>query len=85
MAKSLLKQNRILSDVIEADHQNVQLFVYKQRPFLITFIGLIVVLAKFHEYYFTNSSNWTLGIYFNHYFSLEIWTHMTTMLRVGSL
>ena len=29
------------------------------------------VLATFHEYYFTNSPNWTLRIDFSHKFSLE--------------
>ena len=29
-------------------------------------IFVFVVLAKFHEYYCTNSSNWTLGIFFSH-------------------
>ena len=32
-------------------------------------MGFIGILAKFHE--FTNSSNETLGIHFNHYFSLK--------------
>ena len=31
---------------------------------------LIGVLAKFHGKYFTISSNKTIGIYFNHYFSV---------------
>ena len=34
--------------------------------------GLIGVLAKFQEYYFTNSSNKTIGIDFIHHFSLKI-------------
>ena len=33
-----VKTALLLSNVIDADHQK-QLFVYKQRPFFITFIG----------------------------------------------
>ena len=32
---------------------------------------LICVLAKFHESYFNNSSNWTLGIDFSNKFRLK--------------
>ena len=33
-----VKTSLLLSNVIDADHQK-ELFVYKQRPFLITFMG----------------------------------------------
>ena len=81
-----IKTALLLSNVIVADQQNSYLFTNKDHfssP-LWVFIG---VLAKFHGQYFTNSSNCTLGIYFNHQFRLKKNTYrpMTTMLRVGSL
>ena len=69
MAKSLLKHHcncPSMTIVIDADHQNCCLFINKGN-FFITFICVLLgVLAIFHEYYFTNSSNLTLGIDFNH-------------------
>ena len=58
-----VKITLLLSNVIDADHQNSCLFTNKGH-----FTSpLWVVLAQFHDKYFTNSSNnWTLGIYFNH-------------------
>ena len=61
----------LLSNVIDGDHQNSCLFTNKGHFSLPLYI-LIGVLAKLHEKYFTNSSNWTLGIDFSHYFSLKI-------------
>ena len=34
-----VKTALLLSDVIDADHQNSRLFFYKQRPFFTTFMG----------------------------------------------
>ena len=51
-----VKTALLLYNVIDADHQNSCLFTNKghlSSPLW----GLIGVLAKFHEYYFTNSSN----------------------------
>ena len=56
MAKSLVKTALLLSNVIDADHQNSCLFTNKghfSSPLWI----LIGVLAQFHVKYFTNSSN----------------------------
>ena len=46
----------LLSNVIDADHQNSCLFTNK-GPFVINFKGFNWSLAKFHELYFTNSFN----------------------------
>ena len=64
MAKSLLKHHCYCqNNVIDVDHQNSCLFSEKghfSSPLL------ILILTQFHVKYFTNSSNQTLGIYFNH-------------------
>ena len=70
MAKSLLKQFFLLPNVIDADHLNSCLFTNKGH-FLSPSWVLIGVLAQFHDKYFSNSSNWTPGIHFNHLFSLQ--------------
>ena len=46
----------LLSQVIDADHENTCLFTNKGH-FFITFMGLIGDPAKFHAKYFTNSFN----------------------------
>ena len=46
----------LLSNVIDADHQNSCLFTNKGH-FSLPLWVLIGVLGKFHEYYFTNSCN----------------------------
>ena len=60
-----VKTALLLSNVIGANHQNSCLFTNKCH-FSLPLWVLIGVLAKFCEKYFTNSSNWTLGAYFNH-------------------
>ena len=55
-ADKSVKTALLLSNVIDADHQNSCLFTnigHFPSPFWV----LIGVLAKFHEWYFTNSSN----------------------------
>ena len=47
-----VKTALLLSNVIDADHQNSCLFTKKGR-----FSSPLCVLAKFHEEYFTNSSS----------------------------
>ena len=54
----------LLSNIIDADHQNSCLT--NKGHFSTPLWGLIGVLSKFHEQYFTNSSNEKLGICFNH-------------------
>ena len=57
-----VKTALLLSNVIDADHQNSCLFTNKvnlSSPVLV----LISVLAKLYELYFTNSSNLILGIH----------------------
>ena len=44
-----IKTALLLSNVIDADHQNSCLFTNIYRPFFNTFMGLIGVLAQFHE------------------------------------
>ena len=51
-----VKTALLLSNVIDADHQNRWLFTNKGH-FFITYMVLICVLVKFHKLYFTNSSN----------------------------
>ena len=51
-----VKTALLLSNVIDADHQNSSLFTNKGH-FSSPLWVLIGVLAKFHEQYFTNSSN----------------------------
>ena len=51
-----VKTALLLSNVIDADHQNSHLFTNKGH-FSLPLWVLIGVLAKFHELYFTNSSN----------------------------
>ena len=51
-----VKKALLLSNVIDADHQNSCLFTNKGH-FSIPLWVLIGVLAKFYEYYFTHSSN----------------------------
>ena len=51
-----VKTALLLSNVIDADHQNSCLFTNKSHYSTLLWI-LIGVLAKFHEQYFTNSSN----------------------------
>ena len=51
-----VKTALLLSNVIDADHQNSCLFTNKSH-FLLPLWVLIGVHAKFHEYFFTNSSN----------------------------
>ena len=60
-----VKTALLLSNVIDADHKNSCLFTNKGHISSSIWV-LIGVLTKFHEQYFTNSSNYTLGIYFNH-------------------
>ena len=60
-----VKTALLLSNVINADHQNSCLFTNKGY-FSSPLCALIGLLANFHEEYFTNSSNKTLGTYFNH-------------------
>ena len=66
MPTSLFKQ----SNVIDADHQNSCLFTNKGN-FSSPLWVLIGVLVNFHAQYFTNSSNYTLEIDFNHQFILK--------------
>ena len=54
LAKSLQKTSLLLSNVIDADHQNSCLFTNKGH-FSSPLWVLIGVLAEFHEYYFTIS------------------------------
>ena len=51
-----VKTALLLSNIIDADHQNSCLFTNKGHVSTLLWV-LIGVLAKFHEYYFTNSSN----------------------------
>ena len=51
-----VKTALLLSNVIDADHQNSCLFTNKGHYSLPLWV-LIGVLAKFHEQYSTNSSN----------------------------
>ena len=51
-----VKTALLLSNVIDADHQNSCLFTNKGHLSSPLWV-LIGVLAQFHEYYFTNSSN----------------------------
>ena len=51
-----VKTALLLSNVIDAHHQNSYLFTNKGH-FSLPLWVLIGVLAKFHEKYFTNSSN----------------------------
>ena len=55
-AYKFVKTSLLLSNVIDADHQNSCLFVNKGH-FSLPLWVLIGVLANFHELYFTNSSN----------------------------
>ena len=55
-AYTSVKTALLLSNVIDADHQNRCLFTNKGH-FSLPLWVLIGVLPKFHEYYFTNSSN----------------------------
>ena len=64
-----VKTALLLSNVIDADHQNSCLFTNKGL-FSSPLCVLIGVLAKLHESYFTNSSYWTLRIDFRYKFSL---------------
>ena len=66
-----VKTALLLSNVIDADHQNNFLFTNKGH-FSSPLCVLNAVLAKFHEEYFSNSSNYALGIDFSHKFSLNI-------------
>ena len=61
MAKKSVKKPLLLSNVIDADHQNICLFTNKGH-FSSPLWVLIGVLAKCYAKYFTNSSNYTLGI-----------------------
>ena len=54
----------LLSNFVNADHLNSCLFTNKGH-FSSPLWVLIGVLAKVYEFYFTNSSNETLGIYFD--------------------
>ena len=65
-----VKTALLLFNVIEADHQNNFLFTNKGH-FSSPLCVLIGVLAKFHEEYSSNSSNYALGIDFSHKFSLN--------------
>ena len=51
-----VKTALLLSNVIDADHQNSCLFTNKGHVSSLLWV-LIGILAKFHEEYFTNSSN----------------------------
>ena len=51
-----VKTALLLSNVIDTDHQNSCLFTNKGH-FSLPLWVLIGVLSKFHEQYFTNSSN----------------------------
>ena len=51
-----IKTALLLSNVIDADHQNICLFTNKGH-FSSPLVVLIAVLAKFHELYLTNCSN----------------------------
>ena len=51
-----VKTTLLLSNVVDADHQNSCLFTNKGY-FSLPLWVLIGVLGKFHEQYFTNSSN----------------------------
>ena len=55
-AYSSVKTSLLLSNVIDADHQNSCLFTNK-GDFSSPLWVLIGVIAKFYELYFTNSSN----------------------------
>ena len=55
-AYNSVKTALLLSKVIDADHQNSCLFTHKGHFSSLLWV-LIGVLAKFHELYFTNSSN----------------------------
>ena len=54
-AYKYVKTALLLSNVIDADHQNSCLFTNKGH-FSLPLLGLIGVLPQFHEKYFTNSS-----------------------------
>ena len=55
-AYTSVKTALLLSNVIDADHQNSCLFTNKGH-FVLPLLVLIGILAKFHDFYFTNSSN----------------------------
>ena len=55
----------LLSNVIDAHHENSYLFTNKSHFSSPSWV-LISVLAEFQGKYFTNSSNYTPGIVFNH-------------------
>ena len=62
---SQMSQNIELKIYIDTNYQNSCLFK-KKGKFSSSYWVFLGVLAKFHDYYFTNSSNWTLGKDFSH-------------------